>query len=188
MSTHLNKESTFLIQDIAIIALSILGAIVMLKADILSNILDSAVSIKFFGSFVAGIFFTSVFTTAPAIVTLGEIARSNSLFFTAFSGAFGALLGDLIIFRFIKDRLGEHLLELIRHEKGWKRVKALVKLKYFRWFTFLAGGLLIASPLPDELGISLLGLSKAKMSVFISISFFFNFLGILIIGIIARAI
>lgn len=188
MVKHLNKESIFLLQDIAIIALSILGALVMLKADVLSSILDSTLSIKFLGSFVAGIFFTSIFTTAPAIVTLGEIAQSNSLLFTALSGALGALIGDLIIFKFIKDRLGQHLLELISHEKGWRRVKALLKLKYFRWLTFLAGGLLIASPFPDELGISLLGLSKAKMSVFIPISFFFNFIGILVIGVLARAI
>jgi len=177
-----------LLQDIAIIALSVLGAIVMIKADVLSSILDSVLGIKFLGSFIAGIFFTSIFTTAPAIVTLGEIARSNSLFFTAFFGAMGALIGDLIIFRFIKDRLGEHLIELLRHEKGWKRINALFKLKYFRWLTFLAGGLLIASPFPDELGISLLGLSKARMSVFIAISFFFNFVGILAIGILARAL
>ena len=184
----INKQERLLFHDLLIITISIILAVVFVKTGILAKVLGLTKGLEFLESFIAGLFFTSVFTTAPAIVTLGEIARSNSLFFTAFSGAFGALLGDLIIFRFIKDRLGEHLLELIRHEKGWKRVKALVKLKYFRWFTFLAGGLLIASPLPDELGISLLGLSKAKMSVFISISFFFNFLGILIIGIIARAI
>ena len=67
-------------------------------------------------------------------------------------------------------------------------MKALFKFKFFRWLTWLIGGLIIASPLPDELGISLLGFSKAKTSLFIVLSFVFNFLGILFIGWVARAL
>ncbi|MEQ1561100.1 MAG: hypothetical protein ABL899_00085 [Nitrospira sp.] len=175
-------------QDIAIIAMSVLVAIMLSKTGALESLLSSTASLKFAGSFIAGMFFTSVFTTAPAIVTLGEIAHSNSLILTAFFGALGAVVGDVIIFRFIEDRLSEHLVELVKHESWWKRVRALFKLKYFRWFTFLLGGFIISSPLPDELGIGLLGFSKMKMSVFIPISFFFNFVGIVLIGIVARAI
>ena len=63
----------------------------------------------------------------------------------------------------------------------------MAKLKFFRWLTFLVGGLIIASPLPDELGISILGFSKMKVSWFIAISLVFNFIGILLIGVVARA-
>ncbi len=181
-------KNNFVLQDIAIITLSVLVAIILAQSDALKSILESARQLQVLGSFVSGIFFTSVFTTAPAIVALGEISRSGSILLTALFGAMGAVIGDLLIFRFIKDRLSEHLLELIKHEKGWRRVKALVKLKYFRWFTFLAGGLLIASPFPDELGVSLLGISRTKTSLFILISFFFNFVGILAIGAVARSL
>ena len=52
----------------------------------------------------------------------------------------------------------------------------------------MLGGIIIASPFPDELGISLLGFSKMKTTAFIPVSLIFNFLGILAIGLIAKAI
>ena len=58
----------------------------------------------------------------------------------------------------------------------------MFRFKHFRWLTLLAGALLIASPLPDELGIALLGFSKVSTRYFAILSFVFNFLGILGIG------
>ena len=183
-----NSEKKFLIQDIGIIFLSVLVAVILVKTEIISKILTSTKELRLLGSFVAGMFFTSIFTTAPAIATLGEIARANSLALTAFFGGMGAVVGDLIIFRFVRDKLSEHLMELIKHEGAGKRIKALFKLRLFRWLTVLAGGLIIASPLPDELGISLLGFSKMKTLRFIPLSFIFNTLGIFLIGLIAKII
>ncbi|MBA3733063.1 hypothetical protein H0W91_01670 [Patescibacteria group bacterium] len=182
------NESNFIYHDIVIIIFSILMAILLVKSSTLQAVLDSAQGYKFIGSFIAGIFFTSVFTTAPAIVTLGKISQFNSIVTTAFFGALGALLGDLLIFRFVKDKFSEHILELVSHRKIGKRTRALFRLRLFRWMSFLVGGLIIASPIPDEVGISLLGITKMKTSLFIIISFSFNFLGILLIGFLARTI
>jgi hypothetical protein len=181
-------SSDFILKDFSIIVLSILVAFILVDTHTLTNILTSTKELEILGSFVAGLFFTSIFTTAPAIVTLGDIAQSNSLVLTALFGACGAVLGDLVIFRFIRDRLSGHLLEILQHQKGGRRIKALLKLRYFRWLTFFAGGLIIASPFPDELGITLLGFAKAKTSWFVPISFIFNFIGISLIGLVARAI
>src|SRR3989338_8437814 len=183
-----NSDKIFLLQDIAIIILSIILAVILVKTDALIKILTSAKELELLGSFIAGIFFTSIFTTAPAIVTLGEIARANSILPTAIFGAIGAVVGDLIIFRFVRDRLSEHLMEIIKHQGAGKRIKLLFKLKIFRWLTFLAGGLIIASPFPDELGISLLGFSKMRTLCFTPLSFTFNFIGILLIGWIAKTL
>ena len=188
MNTGNNRRNNYILQDIAIILLSILVAVILVKTEILATILTSTKELKIFGSFVAGMFFTSIFTIAPAAAALVEIARADSILLTAFFGSIGAVIGDLIIFRFFRDKLSEHLAELIEHQKGWKRNKALFRLRSFRWLTALAGGLVIASPLPDELGICLLGCSKIKTSRFIPLSFIFNFLGILLIGWIAQAI
>lgn len=183
-----NRENNFLLQDAAIILLSIVIAVILVKTDVLIKILISTQELKFLGSFITGMFFTSVFTTAPAIVTLGEIARANSILPTAIFGAMGAVVGDLIIFRFVRDRFSEHLMEIIKHQGAGKRIKLLFKLKIFRWLTFLVGGLIIASPLPDELGIGLLGFSKMRTSWFIPLSFTFNFIGILLIGLVAKTL
>jgi hypothetical protein len=175
-------------QDLGIVALSVAVAVLLIKTNALGNILASTQGIKFLGSFVAGLFFTSIFTTAPAIVALGEISQGYSLLLTALAGAMGAVAGDLLIFRFVRDRFSGHLLELLRVRGGGRRVRHLFKSKSFRWLTFLIGGLIIASPLPDELGISLLGFSKMKTSVFVTLSFVFNFIGILLVGLAARAL
>lgn len=186
--SNLGKGEFFLMQDIAIISFSIFVAIFLVKTNVLSEVLLTTQKLHSIGSFIAGMFFTSVFTTAPAIATLGHIARESSILNNALFGAMGAVLGDIVIFHFIKDKLSEHVLEVVGHNSLWKRTHTLYKLKYFRWLTFLIGGLLIASPLPDELGIGLLGFSKMKIRQFIPLSLFFNFIGILLIGIVARTI
>ncbi len=174
--------------DILIIIVSMGVAVALLKSNFLITLLTSTKEIEYIGSFIAGLFFTSVFTTAPAIVALGEIAHANSVFFTALFGALGAVIGDLVIFRFVRDRFSDHLLMILGHQGGRKRVRALFRLKLFRWITFLLAGLIIASPLPDELAMSILGFSKIRASRFIPLSFVFNFIGILVIGLIAKAI
>lgn len=182
------SKNDFLIQDAAIILGSIVVAVVLAKTDVLKSVLSSTKDAALFGSFIAGMFFTSVFTAPLATVALGEIAQTYPVWLTALFGAMGAVIGDLIIFRFIRDRFSEHVRLLAKRQGALKNLLALFKLKYFRWFTFLTAGLIIASPLPDELGISLLGFSKMRSRWFIPLSFFFNFLGILVIGLVARTL
>ncbi|KKU22497.1 MAG: hypothetical protein UX31_C0001G0015 [Candidatus Nomurabacteria bacterium GW2011_GWA1_46_11] len=183
---QLDKTGNSLMTDFVIVVFSIFIAVVLVRTEMLTDFLTSTKELEIFGSFIAGMFFTSVFTTAPAIVTLGEIANANSIILTAVFGAFGAVIGDIIIFSFVRDRLSIHLLELVKHRGVGKRLRALIKMKYFRWFTFLAGGLIIASPFPDEIGIGLMGFTRLRLSWFVPISLVFNFIGIMVIGLIAR--
>lgn len=177
-----------LMQDFAIIALSVLIAVLFAATDVLTKILVSIQELKFLGSFIAGMFFTSVFTVAPAAVALGKISQANSMLQVAIFGAAGAMVGDLIIFRFVRNRLSEHLAELMKHRGTWKRILALFKLKSFRWLAFFIGGLIVASPLPDEVGISLMGFSKMRAWQFMPLSFVFNFIGILLIATAAKTL
>lgn len=177
-----------LLQDIAIIFLSIFIAVVLVRTQVLANILTSTKELELIGSLIAGIFFTFLFTAVPAIVTLGDIAQANSAIITAIFGGLGAVVGDLLIFRFVRDRLSGHMSDLAAYRSSGKRLKALFKLRYFRWSTFFIGGLIIASPFPDELGISLLGFSKMKMRIFVPLSFILNSAGILVIGLIAKSL
>jgi hypothetical protein len=72
------KARGYIIQDLIIIALSIVVAIVLVKTQLIVHFLESTKQYEFLGSFVAGVFFTSIFTTAPAIVALGEIAQMQN--------------------------------------------------------------------------------------------------------------
>ena len=183
----MNGRKNNLIIDVAIIALSAAAAVILAKTGIFRDVLTSTREIEFLGSFIAGMFFASIFTVAPATVVLGEIARSNSVFLTALVGGTGALFGDFLIYRFVKDRLSEDFMHLINKSES-ERLISVFRLRLFKRFVPFVGALIVASPLPDELGLIMMGFSKMKTGLFVPISFLLNSAGILVIGLIARTI
>lgn len=138
-------------------------------------------------SFIAGMFFTSILTTAPAMAVLAELGIAGSLPLVALVGGAGAVVGDLFIFLFVRDRLTEDIAYLLG-KAGASRYLKLFHRKTFRWLLPFVGGLIIASPLPDEFGLTLLGMTKMRTSRFVPLSFAFNTVGILLIGLVARVL
>ena len=183
----MNEHKHNLMRDLGLIAMSVVIAVILAKSGILEGILASAQEWKFVGSIIAGLFFVSVFTAAPSAVVLIEIALSNSALETAFFGGIGALAGDLIIFRFVKDHLADEL-KWLASKSRLKGLIGIFKLQFFRWLLPLAGAIVVASPFPDEIGLAMMGLSKMRTGLFIPLSFALNFLGILAMGLIARAL
>ncbi|MEK7077263.1 MAG: hypothetical protein AAB967_03470 [Patescibacteria group bacterium] len=176
-----------IIRDIAIIALGILFVVFLERWGLIERFLESVEAFSPLVSFVAGIFFTSVFTVAFATVIFAELARDHSLILTAIFGGAGALLGDYIIFRFVRDTLLEDIRGLLAISHA-DRFAEIFQLQLFRFLAPFFGALIIASPLPDELGVALLGLSEMSARKFAIFSFVLNAVGIFIIGGIARAI
>jgi len=174
-------------KDILLIVLSVLAAIFLVKIGVVDSLVSSASGIKHVGSFIAGLFFTSMFTIAPAAAVLVKIAQTEHLLSVALFGAVGAVIGDYIIFRFFRDRISEDLGIILKHSP-MLRMRAIFKTRLFRYLTPFIGALIIASPLPDELGLAMLGISKLRLKFFIPISFSMNFLGIYVIGVLARVI
>lgn len=176
-----------IVHDLAIIIFSVLISVLLVRAHVIDDLLASSQQLGHLGAFVAGMFFTTIFTTAPAMVTLGEISVSQGIVETALWAALGAVIGDMLIFRFVRYRIKDHLGAIMAHGTGPRRFAQLLHFRFFRYLTFFAGGLIIASPLPDELGISLLGLSKMREVYFVPLSFVFNFVGVIAIGVIAAS-
>lgn len=176
-----------LFRDIGLILLSIVVSFIMIKINLLGGLLTATHEIKYLSSFIAGLFFTSIFTTAPAIVALGEMAQSNSVIVVAIFGALGALIGDLMIFRFVKcDLMGD--ISYLLKKTHFKRIASIPRLHLFRWVVMFLGAAIIASPLPDELGIAMMGLCGTRTWIFSSLSLTFNFAGIMAVGLIAQKI
>lgn len=176
-----------ILKDLAFIVFSLIIGLVILKTDAARHLLLRSVGLEYVGIFIAGIFFTSVFTTIPATIILGEMALSTNLWTLALVGGLGALIGDFIIFGFFKYSVTEDLKFLLTLSKS-KRLKHIFKSKVFKVFLTLLGGLIIASPLPDELGLALMGVSQTDNRAFTIISFVCNTLGIALVGLIAKAI
>lgn len=140
----------------------------------------------YIGAFMVGIFFVSTFTVAPAAVVLFYLADLLSPIAVAALAGTGAVVGDYIIFRFLKDRIFTELKPLFLRFGG-SYLKSLFFSPYFAWLTPIIGAAIIASPLPDEVGVGILGISKLKTWQFLVLSFTLNFLGILIIVTLAKA-
>lgn len=177
---HINHHHSHLGRDLIIIGISVLLGIFFAQTGVLENLLSSASSYIIIGSFLAGMFWTSAFTVVPASVALLEISRMNSIWPVAIAASAGAFFADIIIFRFIKDDLDEDIMEFIRHSRFHiRRFHFLWKLKAFRWMFSILGAIIIASPLPDDIGLAIMGLSKTNTHFFILTSVFLNFIGIL---------
>jgi hypothetical protein len=179
-----NREGN-LFKDLAIILFSVLIAIILVKTGILKSLLELS-GLGLLGSFIAGIFFTSIFTVAPATVAFSEVTHTEPLFWTVVLGGLGAMVGDLVIFRFVKGSLSKDFSVLVKKNAS-KRLASIFKLKMFRWFIVFLGALVIASPLPDEIGLAMMGLTKVKTAIFIPLSFALNSFGILVICLVSRS-
>ena len=179
---------TNLERDLLIIAISIFVAIGIVRLGVIQDIVSVVDELKIIGSFIAGFFFTSAFTIAPAAIALAEISKTTSPYLVAFWGACGSLAGDLIIFLFVRDRFADDVMEVLHTFKNEKKIKNFFKKGFFRWLSPVLGALIIASPLPDEFAVALMGISKVRMSLFIPISFIMSFFGILIIALISGSL
>lgn len=168
-------------RDLGIVFFSIIVAVLLAKTGALKEFLAMTAGTKYLSSFLAGIFFVSVFTVAPAAVVLVEAAQTNSILLVAFFGGLGALIGDLIIFRFVRDSLSESLADIFLHYQEHRIIKFL-KSGPMRFLSPIIGALIVISPFPDEIGLALMGMTKMKTALFVPLAFTLNFLGILAIS------
>ncbi len=171
-------------RDLFLVVLSIIFAYFLLRVGVLENIVSATEEVRFIGSFLAGLFFTSAFTIAPAAIALAKISETSSPFIVALWGAVGAMIGDTLLFLFLRDSVAEDFYDLVKGPK-YKRVLSIFKLRIFRWLMPLLGALLIISPVPDEIGLTMMGFSKVRTRMMMPLTFIFNYLGILLIAAIA---
>jgi len=139
----------------------------------------------YFGAFIVGIFFVSTFTVAPSILVVYYLAQTLNPWEVAVFAGLGAVIGDALIFSFIREGLFDEVKPLFSFFKKPLFFR-VYNSPYFAWFLPIAGAIIIASPFPDEIGISLMGLSKVKRWQFMIISFVLNTSGLLIIATLAR--
>lgn len=184
----LTSNARHLIADAGLIALSVVVAILLARTGLIIDIVDNTRESELVGSFVSGIFFTSSFTVAPAGTVLVEISRVNGVLLTALFGAFGAMLGDLVIFRFAKNRFVEHLSGYVREIGGTERLRRFFTRPSTRWVSIAIGTLVLASPLPDELGVAILGANRLDGRLMLPLAFVANAAGIAAICLAAQAL
>lgn len=183
----MNRGIKHLLDDFIFVAVMVMLAVGLAEAGAVAYVIGAFSGAEVIAVFLAGLFFTSAFTTPISIVFLGNLAQSVPLPTLAVVGAVGAMLGDFVIFKFVRDRLQEDV-RYVMSRGDHTRIRKVFHTKLVRQLVPFLGALVIASPLPDEIGIAMMGLSKMRTRLFLPISFIFNAIGILAIGWVAMSL
>ncbi len=167
-------------KNLTFLFLSLLLALYLFRDETFHSYLLHLGNLGYIGAFIGGILFVSTFTVATATLILLVLSEGlNPIEIGLIAGA-GAVIGDVLIFRFIKDNLTSEVKSLYAQVRG-RHLTKVAHSRYFSWTLPVIGALLIASPLPDEIGISLMGISKMKFYNFLLLSFVLNSIGIFIV-------
>lgn len=167
------KNLTFWFISIVVLAL-------LFRNDFFHSWLLNLGDYGYLGAFFAGMLFVSTFTVTIGAFILFILTESlNPLEIGAIAGL-GAVVGDIAIFHLVRDNIATEIAE-IYERVGGKHLTKILHTKYFSWTLPVLGALIIASPLPDELGVSLMGIAKMKTYKFIILSFILNSIGIFLI-------
>lgn len=161
--------------------LSIILAVVLYKYEPLHQLLFKLSYFGYFGAFLSGILFVWTFTAATGALLLLILVETLSPIQIGLVAGLGAIVGDLLIFRFVKDGLAGEINNIYNHIDHKKHLKKLFRSKYFSWTLPVIGAIIIASPLPDELGVSLISISRMSTPKFVFLSYILNSIGIFLI-------
>lgn len=166
--------------NITVLVASVIFAFALVKTPMFRTFFHQIGNMGYLGVLLVGIFFPSSFTVVPATAGLIVLGQELSYFWVAVAAGIGATVGDFFIFRFVRDGLAEDL-EHLFSGIGDGRLVHILKSKYFGALTPVLGAIIVASPLPDELGIGFLGLSNISTGKFILMSFVLNTAGLVVL-------
>ena len=177
---HMNSWNRLKYKNLTLLVVCTLVIFLLTQWEPFQDILLKIHNLGYLGAFLGGILFVFTFTVALGGIILFSLVDNYSVISIALVGGFGSMVGDLILFRFIKDGLTYELKPLYR-KFGGDRITTVFRSVYLRWTLPLVGALIIMSPFPDELGVALMGLSKMKTSHFMVISYVLDVVGIIIL-------
>jgi hypothetical protein len=166
--------------NILMLFLGLALAIFLAKNQTFNNFLLSLGQYGYISAVVAGAMFVCTFTVATGALVIFTLAKTLSPVELILFGMLGAVIFDMCIFKTIKNTVDKEIIEAFSNPR-FNHFKKILHTKYFAWMMPLIGLLVFLSPLPDELGISLLGLSKLKTYQFLFISIFNHALGMFLV-------
>jgi hypothetical protein len=187
--------------NLILLMVSVIVAYFILRFKPVSSLIQNLSYLGYVAAFIFGMLFTYALTVAPATAVLYDLGHQLNPFLIASIGAFGSVLSDYLIFRFVRDKLMDEIKllseeisqltqpisSLVFSEKIriiiWKRIS---RSKIWKIIIPIVAGFIIASPLPDELGAAMFGAIKYEPKKFLIFSYFLNFLGILAVTSLAK--
>lgn len=172
---HQQKHHNYLF-----LALGIGLAIFLSRNNAFNQLLLSQGQYTFLSAILAGAMFVCTFTVATGALIILTLVKIMPPLQLIFFGMLGAVIFDIFVFKTIKNTVDKEIIEFLNNSK-FSHLKKIIHTKYFAWMGPLIGILVFISPLPDEFGISLLGLSKLKTYQFFFISVLNHSLGMFLL-------
>jgi hypothetical protein len=176
-----------LLRDMLVVVASIVVSILLVRLGVIESFIDATKGSLIASSFIAGAFFTLIFTVVPAGVALVAIGQTFPPVLVAFFGALGAMIVDVLIITFVRKDIVADLDGLSERTLKHHLIKVF-HFGFLKWIGFVVGMLFLATPLPDELGLMLIGVSKVRSRMLPLVFFIAHFMGILTIISVANAI
>lgn len=174
-------------RDICILTICLGLTFLFSRTEVFQNLLEIALTMPYLGIFVSGFFFTSVFTIAPAGLLLAKLSLFSGPLTASLIGAAGAVVSDTIIFLFFQKKLKKDIDKAIQSITR-RNPLSVFHFEFIKWLNPLLGALVIISPLPDEIGLVLLGFSTITLKKLIFTLFILNTIGIYFLAEIALVI
>jgi uncharacterized membrane protein YdjX (TVP38/TMEM64 family) len=181
-----HKHKHWKYRNIVLTLVGIFFGIWLANTQTLEDTLDSLNQFQHVGAFMSGFLLVSTFTAATGTAILLSLNKNMGILELGLLASLGATFGNLIVLRLARNALSKEV-DTLFETFGGNHLKHLFHTKYFSWSLPLIGALIVASPLPDELGITLLGLTKMKMKDLIILSFFLHTTGIFLLLLAAKA-
>jgi hypothetical protein len=176
--------------NIIVFVLGLIFSLILYYTGGFAVFFDFLGSLKHFGLFFLGVCYSFSASAGFSSIAFIAIGNETNPLVVSFLGGVGAMVGDLLIFRFVKVGMMNELRFIA--EKRLSQTD-LVKIRNFfgsgltRFFGMFIGFLLIASPFPDELGVIILAFSGMRARRSAPVFFFLNAIGIYLLALVGAA-
>jgi hypothetical protein len=147
---------------------------------------SSLLLLGYFGTFLAGLLYPYALTSAAGTGILLILATEQNLILAGVLAGIGALTSDIVLFFFVKHGFADEV-EKLSKEKVVRTISRWIPASVRVYLLATFAGLLIASPLPTEMGIMLLAsIKNLSFKKFIVIVYVLHVSAIFIILLIGR--
>lgn len=189
MEENLRIKKRRLLLDFLIIGLSIILAIYIHKSQAADFLISYFSGVNFIpAAFVMGFLFSLTFTAAIATSVFIVLAETtHNPYLIALVGGIGSIAANGILYKFLKDEIIKDI-EVLEPQYAKKIAHRIMHSKLFVGVIPYIAALILASPLPDEIGIAMLAGSNYKYTKFFLLSFGFHTIGILLIVLLGGAL
>lgn len=157
--------------------------IFILRSPQLHNVITHLGNFELIGAFVAGFFVIMTFTVVPSLALLLTLSEAMNPFLLSLLAGAGGMCGDYLLMRYFRSETDQLLSDKTLSSHLF--LKRVLGSRLFHWVGPLIGAIIVASPFPDEIGITLLGITKLETKRFLLLVFLLDTIGIfaiLIIG------